>query len=52
EYAGQCYSINVIDGKVYFQTEKLIDSCPIQDILEGKVEWETELVIEELSNSF
>ena len=50
EYAGQCFSINVIDGKVYFQTEKLIDSCLVQDILDGNAVWKTEVVIEELSD--
>jgi len=46
EYAGKCYSISVIDGIVYFQTEKLIDSCPVQDILDGNISWKTEAVID------
>lgn len=47
---GLMYSINVIDGKVYFQTDERIDSCPVKDILDGNVEWKTEVVIDDLSD--
>jgi hypothetical protein len=39
----------VIDGIVYFQTEKLIDTCSVQDILDGNIVWKTEVEIDDLT---
>jgi len=50
DYAGSCYSISVIDGTVYFQTERLIDICSLQDIFEGNIEWKTILEIDDLQS--
>jgi hypothetical protein len=49
EYAGTFNSISVIDGIVYFQTEKLIDTCSVQDIIDGNIVWKTEVVIDDLT---
>jgi hypothetical protein len=40
--------MNILNGKVYWQTPSRIDSCRVEDLISGNYEWTTELEFQNL----